>query len=60
MVNLQCTSSVQVEEACLQAVDELMVKRQQLQDVFAAQNAGVEKIHAQTEEERKKFLAIDR
>nr|KAF6277554.1 structural maintenance of chromosomes 1B [Pipistrellus kuhlii] len=49
-----------VEEACLQAVDELMVKRQQLQDVFAAQNASAEKIHAQTEEERKKFLAIDR
>ncbi|XP_014388663.1 PREDICTED: structural maintenance of chromosomes protein 1B isoform X2 [Myotis brandtii] len=49
-----------VEETCLQAVDELMVKRQQLQDAFAAQNSNVEKAHAQTEEERKKFLAVDR
>ncbi|KAM5335650.1 structural maintenance of chromosomes protein 1B isoform 1-T1 [Glossophaga mutica] len=48
------------EDDCLQAVDELMAKRQQLQDVFAAQNASVEKVLAQTEEERKAFLAVDR
>ncbi|XP_036154212.1 structural maintenance of chromosomes protein 1B isoform X1 [Myotis myotis] len=49
-----------VEETCLQAVDELMGKRQQLQDAFAAQNSNVEKAHAHAEEERKKFLAVDR
>ncbi|XP_036905520.1 structural maintenance of chromosomes protein 1B [Sturnira hondurensis] len=48
------------EDSCLQAVDELMAKRQQLQDKFAAQNSNVEKVQAQTEEERKKFLAVDR
>ncbi|XP_054438566.1 structural maintenance of chromosomes protein 1B isoform X2 [Pteronotus mesoamericanus] len=48
------------EENCLQAVDELMAKRQQLQDTFASQNSNVEKVQAQTEEERKKFLAVDR
>ncbi|XP_024435287.1 structural maintenance of chromosomes protein 1B isoform X3 [Desmodus rotundus] len=48
------------EENCLQAVDELMAKRQRLQDVFAAQNSSAEKAQAQMEEERKKFLAIDR
>lgn len=37
-----------------------MGKRQELQDAFAAQNSKVEKAHAQTEEERKKFLAVDR
>lgn len=52
--------SIQVEETCLQIVDELMVKRQQLKDAFAAQNANVEEAHAQTEEERKKFFALDR
>ncbi|XP_036134084.1 structural maintenance of chromosomes protein 1B isoform X2 [Molossus molossus] len=48
------------EEDCLQVVDELMAKQQQLRDVFTAQSANVEKVHAQTEEERKRFLAIDR
>lgn len=52
--------STQAEENCLQVVDELMTKRQQLQDTFAAQNSSVEKVHAQTEEERKKLLAVDR
>ena len=53
-------TSTQAEENCLQAVDELMAKRQRLQDVFAAQNSSAEKAQAQMEEERKKFLAIDR
>ncbi|XP_045322491.1 structural maintenance of chromosomes protein 1B isoform X5 [Leopardus geoffroyi] len=48
------------EETCLQIVDELMVKRQQLKDVFVTQNANTEKVQAQLEEERKKVLAIDR
>ncbi|KAM8778576.1 structural maintenance of chromosomes protein 1B isoform 2-T2 [Rhynchonycteris naso] len=48
------------EEDCLQAVNELMEKRQQLQGVFDAQNANVERVQAQTEEERKKFLSVDR
>ncbi|XP_042804034.1 structural maintenance of chromosomes protein 1B isoform X3 [Panthera leo] len=48
------------EETCLQIVDELMAKRQQLKDVFVAQNANTEKVQAQLEEERKKVLAIDR
>ncbi|XP_066217391.1 structural maintenance of chromosomes protein 1B isoform X1 [Saccopteryx leptura] len=48
------------EEDCLQAVNELMEKRQQLQGIFDAQNANVERVQAQTEEERKKFLAVDR
>ncbi|XP_034843207.1 structural maintenance of chromosomes protein 1B [Mirounga angustirostris] len=50
----------QAEENCLQIVDELMAKRQQLKDVFVTQNANAEKVQAQLEEERKKFLAIDR
>ncbi|XP_019594797.2 structural maintenance of chromosomes protein 1B isoform X1 [Rhinolophus sinicus] len=48
------------EEDCLQVVDELMAKRQQLQDTFRAQNANAEKVQAQIEEERKKLLAVDR
>ncbi|XP_045690951.1 structural maintenance of chromosomes protein 1B isoform X2 [Phyllostomus hastatus] len=48
------------EEGCLRAVDELVQKRQQLEDTFAAQNSKAEKVQAQTEEERKKFLAVDR
>ncbi|XP_015991202.2 structural maintenance of chromosomes protein 1B isoform X5 [Rousettus aegyptiacus] len=48
------------EENCLQVVDELMVKWQQLKDIFVAQNSNTEKIQAQIEEERRKFLAIDR
>uniref|UniRef100_A0A452QEI6 Structural maintenance of chromosomes protein n=1 Tax=Ursus americanus TaxID=9643 RepID=A0A452QEI6_URSAM len=50
----------QAEENCLQIVDELMAKRQQLKDVFVTQTANAEKVQAQLEEERKKFLAIDR
>lgn len=52
--------STQAEEDCLQVVDELMAKRQQLQDTFRAQNANAEKVQAQIEEERKKLLAVDR
>ncbi|XP_043418824.1 structural maintenance of chromosomes protein 1B isoform X3 [Prionailurus bengalensis] len=48
------------EETCLQIVDELMAKRQQLKDVFVTQNANTEKVQAQLEEERKKVLAVDR
>ncbi|XP_047596351.1 structural maintenance of chromosomes protein 1B isoform X1 [Lutra lutra] len=50
----------QAEENCLQIVDDLMAKRQQLKDVFLTQNASAEKVQAQLEEERKRFLAIDR
>ncbi|XP_023487315.1 structural maintenance of chromosomes protein 1B isoform X2 [Equus caballus] len=48
------------EEDCLHIVDELMAKRQQLKDVFVTQNSNIEKIQAQLEEDRKKFLAVDR
>ncbi|XP_047641952.1 structural maintenance of chromosomes protein 1B isoform X2 [Phacochoerus africanus] len=48
------------EENCLKIVDELMEKRQRLKDVFVTQNSNIEKVQAQTEEERKKFLAVDR
>ncbi|XP_006866957.1 PREDICTED: structural maintenance of chromosomes protein 1B [Chrysochloris asiatica] len=48
------------EEDCLKIMDELMDKQQQLKNVFATQNSGAEKAHAQIEEERKKLLAIDR
>ncbi|XP_025873182.2 structural maintenance of chromosomes protein 1B isoform X2 [Vulpes vulpes] len=50
----------QVEEDCLQIVNELMAKRQQLKDIFVTQNANAEKVQAQIEEKRKKFLAIDK
>ncbi|XP_044796691.1 structural maintenance of chromosomes protein 1B isoform X2 [Bubalus bubalis] len=49
-----------VEKNCLKIVDELMEKQQQLKDEFFTQNTNVEKVQAQIEEERKKFLAIDR
>ncbi|KAF4023050.1 hypothetical protein G4228_014626 [Cervus hanglu yarkandensis] len=49
-----------VEENCLKIVDELMEKQQHLKDEFVTQNTNVEKAQAQIEEERKKFLAIDR
>lgn len=52
--------SIQAEENCLQVVDELMEKWQQLKDIFVTQNSDIEKIQAQIEEERKKFLAVDR
>uniref|UniRef100_A0A673UH76 Structural maintenance of chromosomes 1B n=1 Tax=Suricata suricatta TaxID=37032 RepID=A0A673UH76_SURSU len=48
------------EEKCLQIVDELMAKGQQLKDIFVTQNADTEKAQAQLEEERKKALAADR
>ncbi|KAB0396627.1 hypothetical protein E2I00_020157 [Balaenoptera physalus] len=48
------------EENCLKVVDELMEKRQQLKDIFVTQNTNIEKVQAQIEEERKKFLAVDR
>ncbi|XP_036064850.1 structural maintenance of chromosomes protein 1B [Onychomys torridus] len=48
------------EEECLKGVDELMVKQEQIKEVFATQSANIEKIHTQIEEERKKFLAVDR
>ncbi|XP_012515240.1 PREDICTED: structural maintenance of chromosomes protein 1B isoform X1 [Propithecus coquereli] len=48
------------EENCLQIVDELMAKQQQLKDIFVTQNSNMEKVQTQIEEERKKFLAVDR
>ncbi|XP_057342273.1 structural maintenance of chromosomes protein 1B [Manis pentadactyla] len=48
------------EENCLQIVHELTAKQQQLKDIFGTQNSNVEKVQAQIEEERKKFLAVDR
>uniref|UniRef100_A0A8C8ZFN2 Structural maintenance of chromosomes 1B n=1 Tax=Prolemur simus TaxID=1328070 RepID=A0A8C8ZFN2_PROSS len=48
------------EENCLQIVDELMAKQQQLKDIFVTQNSNTEKVQTQIEEERKKFLAVDR
>ncbi|KAK2495042.1 hypothetical protein MC885_005428, partial [Smutsia gigantea] len=48
------------EENCLQVVDELTAKQQQLKDIFVTQNSNVEKVQAQIEEEHKKFLAVDR
>ncbi|XP_049740597.1 structural maintenance of chromosomes protein 1B isoform X2 [Elephas maximus indicus] len=48
------------EENCLQIVNELRDKRQQLKDMFVTQNSNIEKVQAQVEEERKKLLAVDR
>ncbi|XP_062941053.1 structural maintenance of chromosomes protein 1B-like [Cynocephalus volans] len=48
------------EENCLQIVDELMAKRQQLKDILVTQNSNIDKVQTQLEEERKKFLAVDR
>ncbi|XP_059967769.1 structural maintenance of chromosomes protein 1B isoform X2 [Mesoplodon densirostris] len=48
------------EENCLKVVDELMEKRQQLKDILVTQNTNTEKVQTQIEEERKKFLAVDR
>ncbi|XP_073070125.1 structural maintenance of chromosomes protein 1B isoform X1 [Manis javanica] len=48
------------EENCLQIVHELTAKQQQLKDIFGTQNSNAEKVQAQIEEERKKFLAVDR
>uniref|UniRef100_A0A8C6RF75 Structural maintenance of chromosomes protein n=1 Tax=Nannospalax galili TaxID=1026970 RepID=A0A8C6RF75_NANGA len=47
-------------ESCLQIVDELLGKQEQLKEALATQNSNIEKIHTQIEEERKKFLAVDR
>ncbi|EPY87039.1 hypothetical protein CB1_000279007 [Camelus ferus] len=52
--------SIQTEEDCLKIVNELMEKQHQLKDMFVAQNSNAEKVQAQIEEERKKFLAVDR
>lgn len=52
--------SIQAEENCLQVVDELLAKWQQLKDIVVAQNSNAEEVQAQIEEERKKFLAVDR
>ncbi|XP_034372640.1 structural maintenance of chromosomes protein 1B [Arvicanthis niloticus] len=49
-----------IEEECLKIVDELMAKQEQVKEVLATQSSNVEKIHIQIEEERKKFLAVDR
>uniref|UniRef100_A0A2I3HCK4 Structural maintenance of chromosomes 1B n=1 Tax=Nomascus leucogenys TaxID=61853 RepID=A0A2I3HCK4_NOMLE len=48
------------EENCLQTVNELMAKQQQLKDIRVTQNSNAEKVQTQIEEERKKFLAVDR
>uniref|UniRef100_A0A2K6DW09 Structural maintenance of chromosomes 1B n=1 Tax=Macaca nemestrina TaxID=9545 RepID=A0A2K6DW09_MACNE len=48
------------EENCLQIVNELMAKQQQLKDIRVTQNSSAEKVQTQIEEERKKFLAVDR
>ncbi|XP_017384961.1 structural maintenance of chromosomes protein 1B isoform X1 [Cebus imitator] len=48
------------EENCLQIVDELMAKQQQLKDICVTQNSNAEKVQTLIEEERKKFLAVDR
>uniref|UniRef100_A0A2K5IED8 SMC hinge domain-containing protein n=1 Tax=Colobus angolensis palliatus TaxID=336983 RepID=A0A2K5IED8_COLAP len=48
------------EENCLQIVNELMAKQQQLKDIRVTQNSNAEKVQTQIEEERKKFLAVDR
>ncbi|XP_021072664.1 structural maintenance of chromosomes protein 1B [Mus pahari] len=48
------------EEECLKIVEELMVKQEQIKEVLATQNSNIEKLHIQIEEERKKFLAVDR
>lgn len=52
--------AVQTEEECLKIVEELMVKQEQVKEVLATQSSNIEKIHIQIEEERKKFLAVDR
>ncbi|KAL6047807.1 hypothetical protein STEG23_034629 [Scotinomys teguina] len=48
------------EEDCLKIVDELMMKQEQIKEAIATQSSNTEKIHTQIEEERKKFLAVDR
>ncbi|EHB17583.1 Structural maintenance of chromosomes protein 1B [Heterocephalus glaber] len=49
-----------IEYNCLQVVDELMAKQKQLKDIFVTQNSSAQKVQSQLEEERKKFLAVDR
>ncbi|XP_041528533.1 structural maintenance of chromosomes protein 1B [Microtus oregoni] len=48
------------EEEYLKSMDELMIKQEQVKEVLASQSSNIEKIHIQIEEERKKFLAVDR
>ncbi|KAM8979654.1 LOW QUALITY PROTEIN: structural maintenance of chromosomes protein 1B [Sarcophilus harrisii] len=50
----------EVEESCLQVVDDLMAQRQQLKDRCAAKNTDIEQVQGQVEEARKKLLAINR
>lgn len=52
--------SFQTEEEYLKSVDELMIKQGQVKEVLASQSSNIEKIHIQIEEERKKFLTVDR
>ena len=52
--------SFQTEEEYLKSVDELIMKQEQVKEVLASQSSNIEKIHIQIEEERKKFLAVDR
>uniref|UniRef100_A0A7N4NJ01 Structural maintenance of chromosomes protein n=1 Tax=Sarcophilus harrisii TaxID=9305 RepID=A0A7N4NJ01_SARHA len=46
----------EVEESCLQVVDDLMAQRQQLKDRCAAKNTDIEQVQGQVEEARKKLL----
>ncbi|KAL0625525.1 Structural maintenance of chromosomes protein 1B [Plecturocebus cupreus] len=48
------------EENCLQIVNEIMAKQHQLKDVCVTQNSNAEKVQTQIEEERKKFLTVER
>ncbi|XP_036615050.1 structural maintenance of chromosomes protein 1B isoform X2 [Trichosurus vulpecula] len=50
----------EVEESCLQVVDDLMAQRQQLKDMCVTQNTDIEQAQGQLEEARKKLLAINR
>ncbi|XP_074083392.1 LOW QUALITY PROTEIN: structural maintenance of chromosomes protein 1B [Macrotis lagotis] len=50
----------QVEEKCLQVVDELMAQRQHLKDMCVTQSTDIEQVQRQVEEARKKLLAINR
>ncbi|XP_008562266.1 PREDICTED: structural maintenance of chromosomes protein 1B-like, partial [Galeopterus variegatus] len=47
-------------ENCWQILDELMAKKQQLKDIFITQNSNIDTVQTQIEEERKKFLAVER
>uniref|UniRef100_G1SY26 Structural maintenance of chromosomes protein n=3 Tax=Oryctolagus cuniculus TaxID=9986 RepID=G1SY26_RABIT len=51
---------MKAEENCLQIVSDLMEERQRLQGVCVTQSSHAERVQAQIEEERNKFLAVDR